>query len=45
MDNVRLRPVLKELMLRHSGAVAVQTNVNPNKFKAFWKDMTFKKTE
>jgi hypothetical protein len=44
-DNFRLRPVFKELMLTHSGAIAVQTNIDTNEFKAFGKGMTFKKAE
>jgi hypothetical protein len=44
-DNLRLRTVLKDLMLRHSGAVAVKTKTDPSEFKAFGKDMTFKKAE
>ena len=45
IDSLRLRPVFKELMLRHGGTIAVQTNIDPNKFKAFGKDMTFEKAE
>ena len=44
-DGLRLRPVFEELMLRHSGMIAVQTNIDPNEFKAFGKDMTFEKGE
>ena len=45
MDNLRLRPVFEELMLRHGGTFAVRTNIDPNKFKVFGKDMTFEKAE
>jgi hypothetical protein len=41
LDNFRLRPVFKKLMLRHGGAISVQANVDPNEFEAFGKDVTF----
>jgi hypothetical protein len=44
-DNLRLGPVFEELMLRHGGAVAIRTNIDPNEFEALGKDMTFTKAE
>jgi hypothetical protein len=44
-DNLGLGPVFKELMLRHGGVIAIQTHVNPNKFKVLGKDVTFTKAE
>ena len=41
LDNFRLWPVFEKLMLRHGRTISVQANVNPNKFKAFGKDVTF----
>ena len=44
-DGLRLRPVFEEFLLRHGGTIANQTNIDPHKFKAFGKDMTFEKAE